>query len=302
MEQLLRKDIEKHKKECPRRQHKCPHCKEAGEYQERTTTHLDECPMIEVPCPKRECKENILRRNISDHLQECMFEEVPCKYTNIGCGEKVLRRDIKELQEHEIDGQWHLQLAIDAVHQQQVTISNMLNITQVESIKKKPLPPTKFMYKMTNFNHHKTIDDEVYSPGFYTSTGGYKVCIRVYANGPVRGRQGTHVSVHVYLMKGKNDDHLPWPFTGTVTSELLNQLEDNNHSTKSVTFPSERMASQQVVNQERAEHGYGCSYYISHSDLGYNEAKNCQYLKDDCLYFRITINAENTTKPWLIVV
>ena len=54
------------------------------------------------------------------------------------------------------------------------------------------------------------------------------MCIRVDANGWSSGN-GTHISVFAYLMKGDNDDSLTWPFTGSITFELLNQLEDNNH-------------------------------------------------------------------------
>ena len=128
--------------ECLRRQYDCPHCEEAGEYEERTTSHLDECPMIEVPCPKCKCKESILRRNITEHLSECMFEDVPCKYANIGCKEKVIRRDLHQLEKHEGESQQHLQLAIDAVmstldivQQQQRAISDMT--TQIQSLQKK---------------------------------------------------------------------------------------------------------------------------------------------------------------------
>ena len=121
--------------ECLRRQYNCPHCEEAGEYEERTTSHLDECPMIEVPCPKRECKESILRRNITEHLSKCMFEDVCCKYANIGCKEKVIRRDLQQLEKHEGESQQHLQLAIDAVQQQQRAISDMT--AQIQSLQKK---------------------------------------------------------------------------------------------------------------------------------------------------------------------
>ena len=31
----------------------------------------------------------------------------------------------------------------------------------------------------------------------------------------------------------------------------------------------------------------GLPYFIAHSDLDYNPAKNCQYLKYDCLQFRV---------------
>ena len=300
VEQLLRKDIEKHKMECLRRKYDCPHCNEAGEYEERKTKHLNECPMIEVPCPKCECKESILRCNISEHLQECMFEDVPCKYTNIGCKEKVSRRDLHRLKEHEGDSRQHLQLAIDAIQQQQSNISDM--VTEMEQQKRtisdmaqspqnKPLPPAKFVYKFTDFDSWRSRNPLRFSPKFYSSPGGYKMEIAVWANGDgvARGTHG-HVSVNVYLRHGDNDDHVPWPFTGTVTIELLNQLEDKNHHSKTTT---------KVVNKERSFDlilKHLC--YISHSDLCYNEAKNCQYLKDDCLYFRVTVEAENN---WLIM-
>ena len=58
--------------------------------------------------------------------------------------------------------------------------------------------------------------------------GGTKCGWRVYANGNGDGK-GTHVSVFAHLMKGDNDDYLTWPFTGTVTFELLDQLESKNH-------------------------------------------------------------------------
>ena len=96
------------------------------------------------------------------------------------------------------------------------------------------------------------------------------------ANG-TRDGTGTHVSVFVYYMRGENDELLPWPFTGKVKIELLNQLEDNNHYSKSGSFPQEHEADQLVM--------YPC--YISHSDLGYNEAKNCQYLKDNWLFTKL---------------
>ena len=126
------------------------------------------------------------------------------------------------------------------------------------------------------------------------------MCIRVDANG-CGGGKGTHVSVYAYLICGENDDHLPWPFTGTVTVELLNQLEDDNHISKKRPFTVKiQEYGQRVVKEEKVSHGYGFPTYIPNSDLGYNAANNCQYLKDDCLYFRIMVAALSTSKPWLV--
>ena len=289
---LLRKHLEKHtKEECSRRQYKCPHCQEAGEYQERTTEHFEKCPMKEIPCPNHGCKIYTARCNLSKHHKECMFVLVPCKYTAIGCKSKVLRKDLGM---HERDSQQHLQLAIDTVHQQHIIIkeqeSMLVHLWSKEM-------PTK--YKFTNFDQHKTANDAIDSPAFYTSPGGYKMCISVHANGVGEGKS-TYVSVYAYLMKGENDDYLPWPFTGKVTIELLNQLEDKNHYSRNMLFPPEEPSSLRVVNKERSHSGWGHRRYISHSNLGYNAAKNCQYLKNDCLYFRINVDTKRSSTPWLV--
>ena len=255
------------------------------------TKYLDECPMIVVPCPNHGCKTSMARSSLSMHRQECLFEMVPCRYTTIGCKDEVLRKD---LQKHEEDSQHHLQLAIDTIHQQQTRNTEQENILARLQSREMPIK-----YKFVNYDHHKTSDVPVYSLPFYTSPGGYKMCIRVVANGYKDGK-GSHVSVFAYLMKGENDDHLPWPFTGTVTVELLNQLEDENHCSRKLKFPTDNKDNQRVVNEEISSIGYGKPCYISHSKLGYDAAKNCQYLKDDCLYFRISVDAKSSSKPWLV--
>ena len=290
--QLLCKDVQRHtKEECPRRQYECPHCQEVGEYREMTTKHLETCPMIEVPCPKLGCKISIARCNLLKHQNECLFEIIPCKYVIIGCKTKDL---CKNMAEHEGDTQHHLQLAVDTVYRQQITIREQESM--LAHLRSRGMP---IKYKFTAYDHYKITDDAIYSPAFYTSPGGYKMCVRVFANGHKDG-DGTHTSIFAYLMKGENDDHLPWPFFGTVTFELLNQLEDKNHHTKSITFFPDKASSQRIISGERASNGYGKSCYISHSALGYNAAKNCQYLKDDCLYFKISVDTESSNKPWLV--
>ena len=118
------------------------------------------------------------------------------------------------------------------------------------------------------------------------------MCVSVNANGDGDAAD-THVSVFAYLMKGRNDDTLPWPFPEKVTFTLLNQLGDNNHHTRTVSFPPDDETSRRVVYGERACAGYGFSTFITHSRL------DAQYLKDDCLYFRIEVTPPKPPKPWL---
>ena len=139
-------------------------------------------------------------------------------------------------------------------------------------------------FKFSNFTESKFSDKVTTSPPFYS--GGYKMCVKVDVNGYGCGSD-SHVSVYVYLMRGESDESLAWPFTGTMTVELLNQLEDKNHYSKSFHFTADSPASQRLVEHDISPHGYGHRCYISHSSLPYDAKMNCQYLKEDCLCFRI---------------
>ncbi len=253
-------------RKCPKRQYTCPHCNEAGVYDERTTTHLEVCPKVKITCP--ECSCAVLRCDQTRHRLVCQYEPVRCKYYKIGCEEYPLR---KNQSTHEENAQLHLSLATEEV----LRLKNMKNTLT-------------FRMKKETENFH--------SPPFYTSASGYKLCICVYANGSGNGK-GTHVSVYANLMKGDNDDSLSWPFTGTVTIELLNQLEDKNHHKEITTFPADKRASQRVVDREKGS-GWGLPQFISHADLTHEPLINRQYLKDDTLIFRVSAEAPDY-KPWL---
>ncbi|XP_031558395.1 TNF receptor-associated factor 2-like isoform X3 [Actinia tenebrosa] len=59
-----------------------------------------------------------------------------------------------------------------------------------------------------------------YSPFFYSSRYGYKMCARIYLNGDGIGR-GTHISLFFVIVRGENDALLRWPFTQKVTMMIL---------------------------------------------------------------------------------
>jgi len=323
---VLRRDMDNHLKNmCPNRQYQCPHCKDIGRYFEITTTHLDTCPKFKIPCPNAQCNDSVPRCELSDHRTKCLFEEVCCRYAEIGCEEKPLRKD---LQQHENDYLLHLQLAVETVNQQQKEMKAMKEeqramkeeqramkkeqrarkeeqraMKEEQEVMEDVIAHTQSspcVFKMPKFNQHKEDQDEWYSPPFYTHPGSYKMCICVDANGYGDG-EGTHISVYAHLMRGKNDDNLSWPFTGEVTITLLNQLRDKNHHTAVVKFPKEvdTEVNVRVVNSDRGHTGYGVMDFISCNQLGCDAEQNCQYLKDDCLYFRVAVEASDPLKPWL---
>ena len=147
--------------------------------------------------------------------------------------------------------------------------------------------------QMPKFNQHITSKQGWYSPPFYTHPGGYKMCLRVDADG-YGNATGTYVSVFAYLMWGRNDDNLPWPFTGEVTITLLNQLADKNHCRCIVSFPQD---DRRVVGRRRAYTGHG--QFIPQYKLARDADQNCQYLKNNCLYFEIKVHITKGMKPCL---
>ena len=68
----------------------------------------------------------------------------------------------------------------------------------------------------------------IYSPPFYTSPIGYKMCIRAYLNGDGIGK-GTHLSLFFVIMRSDYDPFLEWPFKHSVTLSLMNQRAPSNH-------------------------------------------------------------------------
>ena len=146
-----------------------------------------------------------------------------------------------------------------------------------------------FDFTMTEFKSKKKNDVVWYSPPFYTHTHGYRMCIRVDANG-CGGGKGTHLSVYAYLMQGPYDDDLMWPFQGVITIHLLNQLEDGNHLTYTINFTETTNPTiiNKVTSGERAGKARGNTTFLPHTQLDLNSKRNCQYLKDDQLKFRVS--------------
>ena len=144
---------------------------------------------------------------------------------------------------------------------------------------------------MTNFSKYKTEKNQWNSTPWYTAPYGYKLQLNVDPCGFGNGKD-THISVHVYLMKGENDAMLQWPFSGDITIQLLNWREDRGHVEKTVHFNDNTslQTRSMVIRGERASNGRGYDKFISLTDLSYNSLKNTEYLCNDTLRFKVTVN------------
>jgi TNF receptor-associated factor 4 len=258
-------------------------------YRVITGTHVDVCPDMPIPCPNKECNEVLLRKLMEEHRGKCFKEILQCPYGSfIRCQEKVKRENLAQ---HEHDNvTQHLKMAIEKIKELSQENTKLFTL----------MSPSTRILKLEKFTEHKEKSNVWYSQGIYTSPGGYKMCLSVYANGN-GGATGSHVSCFVHLMRGEYDHLLEWPFKGEVMVELLNQLEDKRHEREIFQFndltPIEYRC--RVLSNDIGRGG-GVQKFIPHPQLNFNPSLNCQYLKDDTVYFRMSMKVSSLTKPWLI--
>ena len=301
---VLKENLEQHAVTCTQRAYKCPHCYFEDTFTVVTTVHFTVCAGFPLLCPAG-CYTYHPRARMGDHLTGCSEELVPCKYTSVGCKERIKR---KQLLTHLED--WkdvHLKGAMDRVEQLSMDLSEACTLVwsmtggAKPDTSRLPLPihpwlqntPTCYprppwIFKIDEFRDKKENDAAWFSDPVYSHFGGYKVGLRVHCNG--KGNvKGAFVSVHIYLMRGDNDNNLKWPFKGTIKVSLLNQLVDGHHLTKQLWSPNEavQMPSQRVTEGEIARFGHGHTKFISHQKLRNCGSKNKQFLKDDTLFFRV---------------
>ena len=123
-----------------------------------------------------------------------------------------------------------------------------------------------------------------YSPHFFTSRYGYKMCARIYLNGDGMGR-GTHISVFFVVMRGLYDAILRWPFRQKVTFMLLDQ--DNIEHVIDAFRPDPSSSSFQRPRRE-TNIASGCPMFCSLTELN-----NHAYVKDDTMFLKIIVDTSD---------
>ena len=295
--------------ECPLRKYMCKHCKAEGPYKEMIGGHLDKCPDLMVPCPNSGCEVSIKRKDMASHHLECPHETISCPYKDVGCTYTSPRNAMADHKATSCGH--HLDLAMvqlkdamvqlkDAMVQLKKHGEEIKHLTK-DGEKLTEMHCTSTVVKMSHFGQLKANNNQWYSSGFYTHTCGYKMCLCVFANGKGADK-GTHVSVYLYLMKGENDDALTWPIKYKCRVTLLNQLRDGGHHTDAFGSPEDEdniVCVSRVLSGEKAA-GWGYPKFIAHTKLDLQEEQQCQYLKDDSLYFRVQVDLIPAVKPWLV--
>ena len=112
---VKRKDVDNHKKKCPKRLHTCKHCREEFVYHTKEEHDLV-CKKKVVKCKNTGCSVAVERERMAQHVENCRYQQTACKYDYIGCTVVAMRKDIKR---HEEDNKIHLLLALDELKKTQ---------------------------------------------------------------------------------------------------------------------------------------------------------------------------------------
>jgi len=299
---------------CPQRPFSCDYCGNySSSFEDVVHKHWQVCPSRPVPCPN-ECGVYPERHCLENHVKnDCTLTLVNCDFSYAGCPIQLVRKDMET---HLNDGSLHhvsllarygQQLAEKLIEKDEYVASLAASLEeklvvsvqridhlegQVSSLRRKQEEDRKLyaamfpiQFTMTNFEQLKKNDDCWYSPAFYTHPHGYKMCLQVYPNGREAGK-GTHVSVYICMMRGDFDNYISWPFQGDITVQLLNQLADSSHL--SHTLYSNPIG--RVLDGERAVEGISDTIgqlFVPNRKLVYYPLRNCLFLKDDCLHFKV---------------
>ena len=155
----------------------------------------------------------------------------------------------------------------------------------------------KLLWKITEFarKRNEAVGGQqvsFFSPCFYTSRYGYKMCARIYLNGDGMGR-GTHISVFFVVLRGQYDAVLRWPFRQKVTFMLFDQ--DNVQHVIEAFRPDPNSPSFQRPRRE-TNIASGCPMFCSLTELN-----NHAYVRDDTMFLKIIVDTTDflNQDPWI---
>ncbi|XP_046855208.1 TNF receptor-associated factor 3-like [Xenia sp. Carnegie-2017] len=142
------------------------------------------------------------------------------------------------------------------------------------------------LWKIDNFNRKRQdaingIKTALYSPPFYSSQYGYKMCGKIYMNGDGFGK-GTHLSLFFVVMKGDYDALQTWPFQKKMTIMLMDELNGDHMFDAFHSDPQSSSFQRPKSDMNIASR--------SPLFMPFESLKNRQYVKDDTLCIKMIVD------------
>uniref|UniRef100_A0A8C4IDT6 TNF receptor-associated factor n=1 Tax=Dicentrarchus labrax TaxID=13489 RepID=A0A8C4IDT6_DICLA len=321
-EPFLLKNIKAHDEICPKYPMICEGCAKKKIPREKYVDHIKFCSKFKAPCRfhvvgcdtsvSRHFCHNLLylyamgaalelqlqseKTKVAELNRRCQELELKVStFENIVC---VLNREMEHScttmeaynRQHRLD-QDKIEILNNKVRQLERTVSlRDLSIVEMDGKMREMSAATYdgiFVWKISDFT--KKRQDAVagrapamFSPAFYTSKYGYKMCLRIYLNGDGTGR-GTHLSLFFVVMRGHSDALLKWPFNQKVTLMLLDQ-NNREHIIDAFRPDISSSSFQRPVSDMNI--ASGCPLFCPLSKL---DSKN-SYIRDDTIFIKAIVD------------
>uniref|UniRef100_A0A672RM68 TNF receptor-associated factor n=1 Tax=Sinocyclocheilus grahami TaxID=75366 RepID=A0A672RM68_SINGR len=298
-------------RECPERTLNCKYCKEPFHFKNiKYVDHIKFCSKFRTPCRYHvvgcdmsvstdvslELQLHSEKTKVADLGRRCQELEVKAgTFEDVVC---VLNREVERFattteasnRQHRLD-QDKIEALSNKVRQleRQVGVKD-LTVAEMEGRLREMSATTfdgVFIWRISDFT--KKRQDAIagrapamFSPAFYTSKYGYKMCLRIYLNGDGTGR-GTHLSLFFVVMRGMNDALLKWSFNQKVTLMLLDQ-SNREHIIDAFRPDITSSSFQRPVSEMNI--ASGCPLFCPLSKL---EGKN-SYIRDDTIFIKAIVD------------
>ncbi|XP_020278209.1 TNF receptor-associated factor 6 [Pseudomyrmex gracilis] len=127
-----------------------------------------------------------------------------------------------------------------------------------------------------------------YSPAFYTSPYGYKICARIN----ISSNDENYLSLLLHIMKSDNDDALDWPFNGIIYFVLVHPL-NSDENIREITLSRRDLESFWKPACELNKRSFGYTEFVHVDEV-------LKYVCDDEIIFRIEVHPDDKFKMTLM--
>ena len=280
-------------------------CKWTGLLRE-LDAHLDidtgDCQFVDIHCPNK-CGQQVLRGDEQDHLNNACpkraYDSSDRDVTGAYKEQYPEREGVAGGKSVKPEGM-ELQKRVEELEKKLKAMEKTSTVTVIQQQVHSTIPPITFT--VHNFAQLKAQNSCWTSPPFYSHLAGYKLelCLKVWPNG--EPRSSAHNKAVTVRLCSIGHDRSPLADSPNISAilQLLNQHMDQDHHTlkKKVYFdnwPRPPLNSEEdkavvfIVIVKALGWLFGGSddesIFINHQDLDYKHNK--QYLKNDCLQFRV---------------
>ena len=294
---------EEHGGVCPKSPVDCPNGCEYSPIRSQLQNHLDsECSLQVVKCEFVECMWKGQRKALKHHLDgnwrehllqttQCFLEKLEAVTQQLSDQASLIEGLYSQISKLEEENS-SLRVRVNIVETSVFTLEEKANELQDDVHGSSTDSESDLMedyissttFAVGRFSSRKISGETYNCPPFYANPGGYKLRVEIKPSGTGLGL-GTHVSLYFYLVPGRHDARLKWPFRGSVTIALKNHNGPDYERTLHYNKRTDESCAT-VTDDRRPSDGYGFDRFIPHEELD-APIFGAAYLVDDRLQFRM---------------